>query len=97
MLPEGKYQLKGQYKGEIVGKRGMVWRVACADGERPLGESAMILGQAANWQTFGVDFSVPSGCRAQTLRLELDARSASEQMVSGSIWFDELALTRQAP
>ena len=97
MLPEGKYQLKGQYKGEIVGKRGMVWRVACADGERPLGESAMILGQAANWQTFGVDFSVPSGCRAQTLRLELDARSASEQMVSGSIWFDELAVTRQAP
>jgi hypothetical protein len=97
MLPEGNYKLKGQYKGEIAGRRGLVWRVACADGERPLGESTMIIGLAANWQDLGLDFSVPPGCRAQRLSLELDARSASEQIVSGSIWFDDLSITRQLP
>ena len=36
MLPEGRYKLKGEYKGEIAGRRGLVWRLACADGERQL-------------------------------------------------------------
>ena len=33
---------------------------------------------------------------AQQLRLNLDARSALEKMITGSIWFDDLSLKRSA-
>lgn len=95
MLAPGAYQLTGKYQGQISGRRGMVWRFACASGGGPIAETAMILGIAPKWKDFELSFTVPAtGCRAQSVRLELDARSASEQMVSGSILFDELKISR---
>ena len=96
MLAPGSYRLTGQYKGEIEGRRGLQWRVTCAGGEgAPLAESSMFLGMAPTWTEFAVAFTVPDAdCRAQELRLVLAARSASEQLVSGSIWYDELRVVR---
>ncbi len=95
MLAPGAYRLTGKYQGQITGRRGMVWRVSCAGAGGPIGETPMILGIAPKWKDFDLPFTVPAtGCRAQMVRLELDARSASEQMVSGSILFDELQISR---
>ena len=96
MLAPGAYQLKGKYKGEIVGRRGLQWLVTCAGGRRaPIGESPMVLGSAPTWTDFEFSFAVPDAdCRAQKLRLVLAARSASERLVSGSIWYDELRISR---
>jgi hypothetical protein len=96
LLAPGSYQLNGQYKGEVVGRRGLIWRVTCAGGTgAPIGQSPMIVGTFPAWQTLEFTFSVPEvDCRAQHLRLELDARSASEQLVAGSIWWDELQIQR---
>jgi len=30
MLPPGSYLLKGQYRGQLVGRRGLEWRISCA-------------------------------------------------------------------
>jgi hypothetical protein len=55
----------------------------------------MVVGIASPWKDFEFAFSVPKAdCRAQHVRLVLDARSPSEQFVSGSIWYDELRIVR---
>jgi hypothetical protein len=96
VLTPGTYKFKGSYKGEIIGRRGLQWRVTCADEPvAPIGGSAMAIGLAPAWKPFDFEFTVPANdCRAQYVSLALDARSASEQMVSGSIWYSELRLER---
>jgi hypothetical protein len=96
MLAPGTYEFKGQYKGQLVGPRGLKWRIECATGPT-IEESPMIIGMMPSWRTFTFTFTVPAtDCRAQYVRLDLDARTASEQLVSGSMLFDELQISRVA-
>jgi hypothetical protein len=95
LLPPGSYRFKAKYGGEITGPRGLVWRVTCTGQGAPIGQSAMMVGAAKPWKSVVVPFTVPgTDCRAQQLRLSLDARMPSEQLVSGSIWYDELQIDR---
>jgi hypothetical protein len=96
MLPPGTYQFKGEYKGELVGPRGMKWRIVCAEGAiTDGGESTMITGLVKDWKNLGFTFTVPDkDCAAQYVRLDLDARTISEQLISGSILFDDLQISR---
>lgn len=98
-LPPGDYQLRGNYKGNVIGKRGLVWRIWCADKPNArLAETQMQLGADANWRSFELDFTVPaSDCPAQYVRLDLDARSASERLVSGIMMYDGLQVSRAVP
>lgn len=96
-LAPGRYRFQGSVKGELVGQRGMHWRVLCSGGGavRSIGEGDMFIGLADLWQKIEIGFSVPEkDCRAQELRLDLAARSPSEQLVSGSLWYDELKIER---
>ena len=97
MLGPGRYQFKGLTKGQISGRRGLVWRMTCHGSTSgvPLGQSSMMQGIVPPWREFEFTFTVPeTECRAQKLSLLLDARSASEQLVTGEIWFDELRIAR---
>jgi hypothetical protein len=96
MLAPGTYRFVARHKGEIIGRRGLKWRIACAGGATgPLGESVMLIGLTPVWRDVDFAFTVPGeDCRAQHLRLDLDARMASEQLVTGSIWFDEIRIAR---
>jgi hypothetical protein len=96
MLVPGTYEFKGQYKGQLLGPRGLKWRIVCASGPT-IEESPMIIGMMPSWRTVAFTFTVPAqGCRAQYVQLDLDARMASEQLVSGSMLFDELQISRVA-
>jgi hypothetical protein len=98
MLAPGRYHFTGRVKGELVGPRGLKWRIACAEtrGNR-LAEGPMINGRVPSWSDTGFDFTVPAqNCRAQYLSLDLDARMASESFVNGSVWFDDLQISRLA-
>lgn len=96
VLPPGDYQFTGKYRGELIGPRGLKWRVACAnDSSAPIAESAMIGGAASQWTDIAFTFSVPAtACPAQYIRLDLDARMASEQLVTGSMMFTNLGISR---
>lgn len=94
LLGPGTYELKGKHKGTLAGPRGLVWRVTCA-GAQSIAQSELIRGDIPQWRDFTLGFTVPqTGCRAQQVRLDLDARSASEKIITGSMWFDELSLNR---
>ena len=93
LLPAGDYHLSVRYKSDLVSQRGLLWRISC--GSKTLGESFPIRGSDPAWKEFGISFTVPAdGCSAQNVKLLLDARSASETFVSGSIWFDDIRITR---
>ncbi|MGA8170633.1 MAG: hypothetical protein WB816_07360 [Methylocystis sp.] len=95
VLPPGAYSFKGSLKGEVVGPRGVVWDISCRDGAS-LGQSEMLVGSFPDWRAFEFSLVVPkTNCPAQLVKLKLVARSPSEQLVSGAIWFDELSISRQ--
>lgn len=96
VLPPGQYRLTGSYKGRVIGKRGLVWRLWCAN--KPglkLGETELQVGVSKDWQAFALAFTVPeTDCPAQYVRLDLDARSQSERLVSGTMLYDDIAISR---
>lgn len=96
-LPPGDYELQGSYKSQINSPRGLLWRVTCAPKPtNAIGETPAVNGASPTWQAFQVSFTVPEkDCSAQYLALALDARAASEQFISGSVWYDDLQITRQ--
>jgi hypothetical protein len=94
LLGPGTYTLKGQFRGTMAGARGLVFRLACV-GQGPLAQTDLLRGEMQKWREFSLDVTIPpNGCRAQTLSLVLDARSASEKLVTGAMWFDDLSLRR---
>ena len=97
VLAPGDYQFRGTYKADIVSQRGLQWRVVCASKSWPvIGESPIIIDAKADWRHFEFSFTVPkTDCPGQSVQLIFTARSASEQFISGSAWFDDLQIVRE--
>ena len=98
LLVPGQYKLKGQMHGAIKTRRGLRWSIRCLTkvNSPPIAMSNLLLGQNKNWERFEFVFTVPdSNCRAQEVKLSLDARSASDQFTAGSIMFDDLEIERE--
>jgi hypothetical protein len=99
-LPPGRYRVEGKLRGAISGKRGLRWQIHCASGsQRILGETEMLLGQSMQWRVFSFDAEVPqlTECSGEIVRLIHDSRSASEELLSGEVWFSDLRLKRVLP
>ncbi|HET6389281.1 hypothetical protein [Hyphomicrobium sp.] len=97
VLAPGRYRLVGMSKGMLRGPRGLKWQIACVERpSRALGESQAFLEGSSGWSQFTMSFDIPPACRAQLLRLVLDARSASETLVAGSFAFTGLMIERDA-
>jgi hypothetical protein len=58
----------------------------------------MLLGQSREWRIFTLEAEVPplEDCRGQVLRLFHDSRTASEELLTGEVWFSDLRLERAA-
>jgi hypothetical protein len=97
MLAPGDYQFRGTYKADIVSQRGLQWRVVCASKSwRVIGESPVLIDAKADWRELEFSFAVPeTDCPLQSVQLRFTARSASEQFISGSAWFDDLQIVRE--
>ena len=98
MLRPGNYRMSGRQMGKVVGPRGVRWQVSCLDNpsDPPIALGPMLSG-ATRWAPFEFPITVPAtGCPAQEVRLSLDARSASERVVSGHIWLDGLNIQQSS-
>lgn len=94
LLPSGPYRFSAAYQGQVSGRRGLVWQVNCLGGKE-LGRSQMILGTTTTWTPLAFNFTVPeTDCPAQQVRLFHDSRSASEQLVSGKSFHDDVRIER---
>ncbi len=95
LLPPGNYRLEGKYKADLVSQRGLQWSVKCAGETTSIGVSGTMNGSSPTWQDIDLTFTVREDeCPAQYVSLALDARSASEQFVSGAVWYDDLTIAR---
>ena len=86
--------LRERIDHHIGAGRSTAWLARILCGSNSLGESRPVMGTEPSWEEFEVSFTVPEDCPAQTIKLALDARSASETFVSGSIWYDDLGISR---
>ncbi len=96
-LAPGHYRLEGKLRGTITAKRGLRWQLTCATGSRrALAETDMLMGETEQWRIFTLEGDVPQSedCNGQALRLFHDSRSASEELISGEVWFGSLRLSR---
>lgn len=97
LLAPGHYRFTGAFQGAIVAKRGLRWQFRCLGGKKAaLAETDMIFGQPGALQDFAIEFDVPANddCQAQQVRLFHDARSASEELITGEISLFALNLAR---
>jgi len=46
------YHLKGSYKSDVASVRGLQWRIVCAGGTNPIGESRPVTGSDPTWREF---------------------------------------------
>jgi hypothetical protein len=97
LLAPGRYRLEGKVRGSIQGPRGLRWQIRCLTG-KTLGETEMLMGKSLQWRTFSLEAEVPKSqdCTGQSVNLIHDTRSASEEFMSGEVWFGDLKLERVA-
>lgn len=98
VLTPGRYRFSGEMEGMIRARRGLRWEVRCWKGN-VLAQTEQLYGRPGTRQAFSLEIDVPDrdDCRSQQLRLFHDARSASEQLISGQPSFRSLALTAATP
>jgi hypothetical protein len=97
ILPPGSYEFRGKQKADLVSRMGLRWHIRCAGkSDEEVGQSPVVNGTDMRWADFAFSLTVPAtDCPAQYIRLASEARSASEQFISGSVWFDDLEIVRK--
>lgn len=96
LLRPGLYSLSLRYRLDTFkNPKGLSWRIHCIVGGRAkLGESRALKGRAG-WTSTKVDFIVPESCSVQFLRLEATSPYAHDHTFSGSIWFDDIVISKR--
>jgi tetratricopeptide (TPR) repeat protein len=96
LLAPGTYDFSIEYRGSLSGRRGLVWQVSCSKPNAQILETPVQVGLQPTWKTISQSFTVPeAGCLGQRLALVHTARSASEQMLSGSVWYKQVRIRRR--
>lgn len=96
LLDPGNYVLRGRVRPEnLEANEGVRWSIYCHGQTEALARSETARG-TDHWRHFSVSFQVPAkNCAAQTIRLELAGRSALDFEAKGTVWFDDMSISRR--
>jgi hypothetical protein len=92
LLDPGSYRLQGKFKVENLSAiNGLSWELRCPDVREPIAKTPYFVDKT-QWQIFTTPAIIPEGCEAPVLALVLSSADAKRSNLTGSIWFDDLAL-----
>ena len=96
LLPSGEYTFKADKRTHKLSGRGRLkWFIRCADEETSvIGESRALI-PSREWERAQFDFTVPGTCGAQLLRLETIGKHAFDHKLSGTLWMDNIRITKK--
>lgn len=96
LLDPGNYILRGRVRPEnLEATEGVRWSIYCHSQTEALARSETIRGTDP-WSHFSMSFEVPAkDCAAQTVRLELAGRSPLDFEAKGTVWFDDMSISRR--
>lgn len=96
MLEAGSYELAMRFRTDTLkASEGLSWRIRCVEGgTQVLAESESFIGSNP-WSTSRASFDVPNSCKVQVLRLEAASRYKHEWFFDGSLWFDEISISKK--
>ena len=94
-LDPARYRLSGRVRTDsLETKGGLKWVVRCLQPEvAELGESERFLG-TNEWRDFSIAFEVTEPCTLQEIRLVSAGSRRFEHEMTGSAWFDRIAIRR---
>jgi tetratricopeptide (TPR) repeat protein len=95
LLSAGPYRLHFRANAQdLRGDRGMQWVIRC-QGRGPELAASEALSGTFDWRENSLDFEVPEqGCEAQELSLRNAGSKGPGKFISGTIWFDDVAIDR---
>lgn len=94
-LTPGRYRLTSEGRaesGEPADR--LAWSIICAPGDLSILSAAAVARSASVWTPAAVEFSVPSGCPGQWLRLESRGADRRDSTIA---WIDRVAVSRMSP
>jgi Tfp pilus assembly protein PilF len=92
VTPAAKYLLSGFYRSDVKSDSRAVWQVVAANNS-VLAE-APVAAAEANWTPFEASFAVPADTDGIQIRLIVKGCSSAICPISGSLWLDDLSITR---
>ncbi|HPQ94698.1 MAG: hypothetical protein KDI44_08645 [Thiothrix sp.] len=94
--PGSTYQLSFNYRlDRLETDGGLSWRIRCLENNQIIAESRPLSGRTS-WNIVSLPFEVPpEGCSAQLLRLEASSPYAHRRNFKGSLWLDQIGISRE--
>lgn len=89
-LAPGRHRLTAQARAESGDPAAqLAWTITCAPGDLAILAAPSTPADATAWKALSADFTVPTSCPAQWLRLESDGGTRRTPIVA---WFDRVAI-----
>lgn len=94
-LAPGEYTVQFEVMSDkFESPGGLVWQVYCKNSLRPLGQSAVIT-PTKDWTPISFTISLPEvDCSTQVLRLKSASEAVLDNTFSGSLWLDNITISR---
>lgn len=95
-LTPGTYLLSASYRlNRLKTEKGLSWRIYCIADKTTKVTESMAFKDRAPWSKFQTRFTIPpQNCVSQLLRLEASSPYAHHHAFKGSLWFDDITISR---